>query len=41
MGYQRDSHVNYARFNGFSQFSKLIKNATDVSAQRKFSEDII
>ena len=44
IGYPRDFHVNYARFNGFFsnvflQFSKLGKSATDVFAQKKFSKD--
>ena len=44
IGYPRDFHVNYARFNGFLSnvfysFQNLGK-ATDVFAQKKFLEDI-
>ena len=39
IGYPRDFHVNYARFNGFLhnilQFSKFMKSTTDVSVQKK------
>ena len=38
-GRPRDSHVNYA-LQYFLQFSELIKSATDLLAQKKFSKDI-
>ena len=45
IGYFRDLHVNYARFNGFfsqcfAQFSTFKKSATDVFAQKNFPKDI-
>ena len=41
IGYPRDFHVNYARFNGFlSNVLKLRISTTDVFAQKKFLEDI-
>ena len=45
IGYPRDSYVNYVRFDGFFRnisynFSKLMKSATYVFAQRKFTKDI-
>ena len=48
IGYPRDFHVNYMRFNNdflhkcfFLQFSKLRKRSRDVSAQNKFPDDIL
>ena len=44
VGYPRDLHVNYARFNGFfrnvSQFSTFMKSATDIFIQKNFPKDI-
>ena len=44
IGYTRGFHVNYAHFNSFfcnvTQFSTLLKSATDVFAQKNFPKDI-
>ena len=48
IGYPRDFHVNYARFNGFlsnvfysfQNLGGLKKSATDAFAQKKTSKDI-
>jgi len=45
IGYPRDFHVNYARFNGFLRnvsyiFLTLMKSATAVFALNNFSKDI-
>ena len=45
IGYPRDFHVNYARFNGFLRnvlysFQNLGKALRDAFAQKKFLEDL-
>ena len=41
IGYRRDFHVNYARFNGFfTMFRTVTKSATDVFAQENLSKVI-